>query len=30
MFYQVNSNATNTQPAWTNVGINFSFNSTAN
>jgi flagellar hook protein FlgE len=28
MFYQVNSNATNTQPAWTNVGINFSFNST--
>jgi flagellar hook protein FlgE len=28
MFYQVNSNATNTQPAWTNVGINFTFNST--
>lgn len=28
MFYQVNSNATNTQPAWTNVGVNFTFNST--
>jgi flagellar hook protein FlgE len=28
MFYQVNANATNTQPAWTNVGVNFSFNST--
>jgi flagellar hook protein FlgE len=28
MFYQVNSNATNTQPAWTNVGVNFTFNAT--
>ena len=28
MFYQVNSNPTNTQAAWTNVGINFNFNST--
>jgi flagellar hook protein FlgE len=28
MFYQVNSNPTNTQAAWTNVGLNFSFNST--
>ena len=28
MFYQVNSTATNTQPAWTNVGVNFNFNST--
>jgi len=28
MFYQVNSNATNTQAAWTNVGVNFTFNST--
>jgi len=27
LFYQVNSNATNTQPAWTNVGVNFTFNS---
>jgi flagellar hook protein FlgE len=28
MFYQVNSNATNSQPAWTNVGVNFTFNAT--
>jgi flagellar hook protein FlgE len=28
IFYQVNSNATNTQPAWTNVGTSFTFNST--
>jgi flagellar hook protein FlgE len=28
MFYQVNSNPTNTQAAWTNVGVNFTFNST--
>jgi flagellar hook protein FlgE len=28
MFYQTNSNATNTQPAWTNVGVDFSFNAT--
>lgn len=28
MFYQTNSNATNTQQAWTNVGTNFYFNST--
>jgi flagellar hook protein FlgE len=28
MFYQVNSNPTNTEPAWTNVGINFGFNAT--
>ena len=28
MFYQVNSNATATQPAWTNVGVNFTFNAT--
>jgi flagellar hook protein FlgE len=28
MFYQVNSNATNSQPAWTNVGVNFTFDST--
>jgi flagellar hook protein FlgE len=28
MFYQVNSNASNTQPAWTNVGVNFTFNAT--
>jgi len=26
LFYQVNSNATNTQPAWANVGQNFTFN----
>ena len=28
LFYQVNSNATNSQPAWTNVGQDFYFNST--
>ena len=28
LFYQTNSNATNTQAAWTNVGTNFTFNST--
>jgi flagellar hook protein FlgE len=28
MFYQTNSNATNTEPAWTNVGVNFTFDST--
>jgi len=28
MFYQVDSNASQTQPAWTNVGVNFTFNST--
>jgi flagellar hook protein FlgE len=28
MFYQVNSNASNAQPAWTNVGVNFTFNAT--
>jgi flagellar hook protein FlgE len=28
MFYQVNSNATNQQAAWQNVGVNFTFNST--
>jgi flagellar hook protein FlgE len=27
MFYQVNSSATNQQPAWQNVGVNFGFNS---
>ncbi len=27
MFYQTNSNATNTQPAWVNVGTTFAFNS---
>ncbi len=26
MFYQTNSTATNLQPAWTNVGTNFTFN----
>jgi flagellar hook protein FlgE len=25
LFYQVNSNATGTQPAWTNAGVNYSF-----
>jgi flagellar hook protein FlgE len=28
MFYQVNSNATQTQAAWTNVGVNFAFDAT--
>jgi len=28
MFYQVNSNAANAQPEWTNVGTDFVFNST--
>jgi flagellar hook protein FlgE len=28
MFYQVNSNPTNTQPAWVNVGVPFTFNAT--
>jgi flagellar hook protein FlgE len=28
LFYQSNSSATNTQAAWTNVGTNFTFNST--
>ena len=28
MFYQVNSNPTSTQAAWTNVGVNFTFNAT--
>jgi flagellar hook protein FlgE len=28
LFYQTNSNATNTQAAWTNVGVNFTFNAT--